>query len=76
MTTRIKITNEGPENAVVWYYNAERVFKQQKDPLVVGQSIEMDIWDGHLPVMLPMGHVKPENMDNSGRFYAIPPATY
>lgn len=76
MTTRIKITNEGPENASVWYYNEARLFKEHKDHLTPGQSIEIDIWDGHLPVLLPMGHVPAENTNNSGKFYAVPPANY
>ena len=73
MTTRIKITNEGPENAGVWYYDEQRQFKQHKDVLKPGESIEIHIWNGHLPVVLPLG-----NATNNGpaKTYAVPPATY
>jgi len=74
MTTRIKITNEGPENAAVWYYGQDRVFAEHKDVVLVGQSIEIDVWDGHLPVLLPIGAAK--TASNSGRFYSVPPAHY
>lgn len=76
MTTRIIITNVGPENAAVWYYNTDRTFEQHKDHLTPGQSIEIDVWDGHLPVVLAMGHVRKENMDSTGKFYSVPPAHY
>ena len=76
MTTRLLITNHGPENAAVWYYNQDRTFQERKDHLKPGQSIEIDIWDGCLPVFLPMGHVPKELMGTSGKFYSVPPATY
>lgn len=76
MTTRILITNQGPENAAVWYYNKDRTFKEQRDHLTPGQSIEIDVWDGHLPVLLPMGHVPKENTNITRKFYGVPPATY
>ncbi len=75
MTTRMKITNQGPENAAIWYYGSDRMFKEQKDHLTPGQSVEVDIWDGHLPVLLPMGHTPP-GVGESGKFFRCPPATY
>lgn len=75
MTTRIKITNVGPENAWVWYYNEERHFKPHKDVLLVGQSIELDVWDGHLPVVLPLRGVE-RDTEGAARFFRVPPATY
>lgn len=74
MTTRVKITNEGPENAGVWYYDQDRKFKSHKDVLKVGESISIDIWNGHLPVLLPLGHAK--EITDSNKFYAVPPAHY
>ena len=76
MTTRIKITNEGPENASIWYYDQERKFKEHKDHLAPGQSIEINIWDGNLPILLPMGRSSAEVMNTSGRFFRVPPAFY
>ncbi len=73
MTTRIKITNVGPENAVVWYYDADRVFKLHRDYLAVGQTIETNVWDGHLPVVLPCGNA---TKDDGNKFFAVPPAHY
>lgn len=75
MTTRIKITNEGPENAKVWYYDQARVFKEHKDCLAPGQSIEIDIWDGHLPVVLPWPHeLSAGVIQDGGKLYSVPPA--
>lgn len=71
MTTRIQIKNLGPENAAVWYYDETRQFKPHKDLLLQGESIEMDIWNGHLPVMMAMGHMKAIN--STGKFFAVPP---
>ena len=76
MTTRIKIINEGPENAAIWYYDQNRIFKEHKDHLIPGQSLEIYIWDGHLPVVLPLGHVPKPLMNNSGKFFSVPPACY
>jgi hypothetical protein len=74
MTTRIKITNEGPENAGVWYYDRDRKFKEHADHLKPGESIEMDVWDGHLPLVLPLGHVQDGHHNTSCSFYSVPPA--
>lgn len=69
MTTRIRITNEGPENAKVAYYGEDRQFKEQTDILQPGESIEMNVWDGHIPVVTADLKLK------GNKFYAVPPAT-
>lgn len=77
MTTRIEITNKGPENAVVWYYNEQRLFTKERTHLAPGESVEIDVWDGKLPVVLPTGHVPKDAPDAAGgHFYSVPPATY
>ena len=76
MTTRIKITNQGPENAAVWYYDEKRAFKQHADHLKAGESIEIDIWNGHLPLLIPIGYVSERNHNTNLQFYSVPPAHY
>lgn len=73
MTTRINITNVGPENAAVWYYDEHRQFKAHKDVLKAGQSMEVDIWNGHLPVLFPLG--RQTEVIECTRFFRCPPAT-
>lgn len=53
MTVTIKITNEGPHDAGVMYYDEARKLKAHSDTLAPGQSIVVNVWDGHLPVLLP-----------------------
>jgi hypothetical protein len=75
MTTRIKIINVGPESAVIWYYNAARHFEPHKDLLKVGDSKEIDVWDGHLPVVLPAGQATVATAGEV-RFMSVPRAHY
>lgn len=75
MTTRITITNKGPEYAQVTYYNQDRAFKPYKDVLAPGQSIEVDVWDGHLPVVLPSVPPSVGVIYDGDKLYSVPPAT-
>ena len=78
MTTQIRITNEGPENAAILYYNQARIFIQHKDLLKPGDFIIVSVWDGNLPVVLPMGNA--EKIDSFPKspmeFFRSPPAFY
>ena len=75
MTTRIKITNDGPEYAEVRYYNQGRTFKSHNDLLAPGQSIEMDVWDGHLPVVMPSRPPSTKPIYDGDKLYSVPTAT-
>ena len=70
MTVTVKITNEGPHDAGVMYYDEARRFKQHTDTLQPGQSITVNVWDGNLPVLLPCAPA-----DAEPRFFRSPPAT-
>lgn len=72
MTTRITVKNEGPDELLIRFYNAERQFKAEKTRLAVGESAEITVWDDNLPVMWPVGAAI--KTDGNGRFYAVPPA--
>ena len=76
MTTVVKITNEGPEHAMVWAYTEQRQFKPHADLLKPGESISVNVWDGHLPVVLPAGRndfaLAP---GEEPRFFPAPPTT-
>lgn len=75
MTTRITITNKGPECAQVTYYNQDRAFKTHRDVLSPGQSIEVDVWDGCLPVVLPAAPPSTGVIYDGDKLYSVPPAT-
>ena len=75
MTTRIKITNVGPEHAMIWYYNAARTFELHKDLLKVGDTREIEVWDGHLPVVLPARNATVV-VDGEVSLMSVPPASY
>lgn len=74
MTTHITVKNDGPDELLIRYYNEERQFKPQRTRLQVGESVEITVWNGHLPVIWPIGHGVVDGGD--GWMYAIPPATY
>lgn len=74
MTTRVKITNEGPEYLSVRYYNEQRQFTEQRDILKPGESVTVDVWNGKLPVLWPFDPRAVET-DGDAKFYACPPAT-
>lgn len=78
MTTRIKITNEGPESASIWAYKEDRTFHKLGRLLKVGESLEVDVWNGYLPVVMPAGPTNTEEDLNGGpkRFFSVPPAHY
>jgi hypothetical protein len=71
MTITVTIKNDGPHRGAVIYYNESRQFKEQVDTLMPGDSITVNVWDGHLPVVCPW-----EVRDKAASFFAVPPATY
>lgn len=73
MTTRIKIENCGPELALVRYYNKERTFKEQISLLQIGEVVEIDVWDGHIPIVWSF---KAKPLEYPARFHSVPPAHY
>jgi hypothetical protein len=77
MTTRIKITNEGPEMAVVRYYGEDRNFKPEEVRLRPTESLDVTVWDGNIPVVWaePLDVIKPVG-DAELKFMTVPPATY
>lgn len=72
MTTIITVKNEGPDELLIRYYDEAREIKAEKTRLAVGESIEITVWDGHLPVMWPIGHSMIEGAD--GWFHSVPQA--
>lgn len=74
MTTRITVKNEGPDCLLIRYYNQERQFTETKSILKVGESVEITVWDGNVPVMWPVDDAY-AGVDGN-KFYATPPATY
>ena len=74
MTTRITVKNEGPDCLLIRFYKEDRQFAEQKKILKVGESVEITVWNGNLPVMWPVGDsYKGADGDT---FYAVPPANY
>lgn len=69
MTITVKITNEGPHDACVMYYDEARQFKPHADTLAPGRSIVVNVWDGNLPVLLPCAPATGET-----RLFRSPPA--
>lgn len=78
MTTQITITNDGPENLLVRYYNKERQFKDAQHILTPGDSIPVTVWDDNIPVTWCIGktNVIPKPTGEPLRFFRAPPATY
>lgn len=74
MTTHITVKNEGPESLLIRFYNEDRQFSEEQILVPVGDSIEITVWDGHLPVMWPQGNVTKPNTTN--RFSSVPPACF
>lgn len=70
MTVTVTIKNEGPHAAGIMYYDETRQFKSHTDTVQPGQSITVNVWDGHLPVVLPYGPVTGEPS-----LFRSPPAT-
>lgn len=70
MTITITIKNEGPHTGGVMYYDEARQFKEQTDVLQPGESITVNVWNGHLPVVLPYGP-----SPDAARLFRSPPAT-
>lgn len=73
MTTIVTIKNDGPEYAELTFYNEARGFKEEKVVLSPGESHQVTVWDGHIPVITAHKH-KPAIEPR--QFFAIPPATY
>ena len=71
MTITVTIKNEGPTAMGVMYYNEARQFKAQTDTLAPGESLTVNVWDGHLPVLLPYG----PPTEDAPRLFRSPPAT-
>jgi hypothetical protein len=76
MTTRVTIKNEGPDELLIRFYDHDRQFINERVRLPVGESTEVMVWNGKLPVLWPIGHTAVDAADGSGWFYAVPPATY
>ena len=74
MTTRITVKNEGPDCLLVRFYKEDRQFADEKIVLNVGESTDITVWDGHLPVMWPTGANSKGAVGNT--FHSVPPATY
>lgn len=74
MTTRVTIKCEGPDRLLIRYYAADRSFKPDHVELAVGESVEVTVHDGNLPVMWPLGHATTVSKTNT--FFAVPPATW
>lgn len=74
MTTKITVKNEGPDCLLIRFYNEDRLFSPEKHILKVGDSQEITVWDGHIPVMWPVD----DNYKGAdgNKFYAVPPAVY
>lgn len=76
MTTVVTVTCKGPDRMRIRYYNEAREFKHEITDLEVGQSIDIPIWDDHLPVMWPLGHSINPKGNSPPKLKATPPATY
>jgi hypothetical protein len=75
MTTTVRITNEGPERALVSYYDEKRQFEPHRDILKAGESIVVNVWNGHIPLVQAI-HNADTVVENGAEFYSVPPATY
>ena len=71
MTITVTIKNEGPHAGGVMYYDEARQFKPHTDTLKPGDSITVNVWNGHLPVILPYG----PPTDEPTSLFRAPPAT-
>lgn len=74
MTTRITVKNEGPDCLLVRFYKQDRQFSDEILTLKVGESQDITVWDGHLPVMWPVGADPKAVIGDT--FFRVPPATY
>jgi len=72
MTTIVKISNEGPDYAQVTFYNKERCFKSESIVLSPGETHQVTVHDGNIPVIVANKY-KPS--DKPRQFFGIPPAT-
>lgn len=73
MTTVVTVTNEGPDRLVISYYATNRQFKEEQTVLKPGESTQITVWDGHVPVLQAVRNH--HGSDGNPKFYAIPPAT-
>lgn len=71
MTVTVTIKNEGPHAAGLMYYDEKRQIKAHADTLQPGEQLTVNVWDGHLPVLLPHGPMP----DEPQRFFRSPPAS-
>lgn len=77
MTTRVTVKNEGPDLLMIRYYAEDRQFKAGHQVLAVGESCDITVWNGNLPVMWPLGHVEAATVtDEPKRLFTVPPATW
>lgn len=75
MTTTVRITNEGPERALVSYYDEKRQFQKHRELLKAGESVVVNVWDGCIPVVQAV-HLADVVIENGASFYSVPPAHY
>lgn len=73
MTTIVTIKNEGPELVELSFYNVERSFKEERVWLAPGETHQVTVWDGHIPVVTAHRH-RPSTEPK--QFFAIPPAGF
>ncbi len=74
MTTRVTITNHGPDELLIRCYDEDRKFSAKADRVKVGESHDVTCWNGNLPVLWPIGAGVTDG--GTGWFFAVPPATF
>jgi hypothetical protein len=72
LTTTVRITNEGPERALVSYYDENRQFQERREILKKGDSIVVNVWDGCIPVVQAI-HLADQVIENGAAFFSVPP---
>jgi len=70
MTITVTIKNDGPHPGGVMYYDEARQIKPHVDTLLPGESITMNVWNGHIPMILPYAPAADEP-----KLFRCPPAT-
>lgn len=80
MTTRIEITNKGPEELGIWFYDSNGASTNDHPMrLKVGESYEFDTHDGKRAMPFALRGTFPETpraADGEIRAYSVPPAHY
>lgn len=76
MTTRIEITCRGPDQLLIYFYDAA-TGARTADPavrLAIGETYAFDTHDGKRAFPFAVGHGKTP-VPSGSKFYAVPPAT-